>query len=263
MGALEGKVAAVTGASSGSGRAIATRFAAEGAAVCLLAREPSRLAELEQELGGDTIAISCDVGDPASVRAAFGQIAERFGKLDILVNNAAVYRPCPVEHISDDDIQRQLATNLAGPILTSRSAIPLLRAAGGGSIVNMASASGLRPTRGESPYAAAKAGVINFTKTAALELAPHRIRVNALAPDITVTEGMAAVAPPGAEARFGLTVPLGRPGHVDEMGGAAVFLAGDLSSYVTGETIHVDGGTHAASGWYHHPDTGAYILGPT
>jgi len=87
--------------------------------------------------------------------------------------------------------------------------------------------------------------------------------VNALAPDITLTEGMASVAPPGAEAGFRLTVPMGRPGDVDEMGGAAVFLAGSLSSYVTGQTIHVDGGTQASSGWYHHPKNGSYVLGPT
>ena len=117
----------------------------------------------------------------------------------------------------------------------------------------MTSIEGVRAAPGYAAYAAAKAGVINFTKTAALELAPHGIRVNALAPDITLTEGMASVAPPGAEKRFGLTVPMGRPGHVDEMAGAAVFLAGELSSYVTGQTIHVDGGTQASSGWYHHP----------
>ena len=116
---------------------------------------------------------------------------------------------------------------------------------------------------GYAAYAAAKAGVINYTKTAALELAPYGIRVNALAPDITMTEGLAAVAPQGAEERFGLTVPMGRAGHVDEMAGAAVFLAASLSSYITGQTIHVDGGTQAASGWYHHPETGAYVLGPS
>ena len=105
--------------------------------------------------------------------------------------------------------------------------------------------------------------MINFTKTAALELAPHGIRVNALAPDITITEGIQALAQPGDEDRFRSTVPMGRAGHVDEMAAAAVFLAGEMSGYITGQTIHVDGGTHAASGWYHHPDTGAYSLGPT
>ena len=104
--------------------------------------------------------------------------------------------------------------------------------------------------------------MINFTKTVALELAPHGIRVNALAPDITFTEGLAAVAPPGSHEHFGNVVPMGRVGHVDEMAGAAVFLASDLSSYVTGQTLHVDGGTHAAGGWYHHPTSGDYILGP-
>ena len=105
--------------------------------------------------------------------------------------------------------------------------------------------------------------MINYTKTAALELAPHGIRVNALAPDITLTEGIAAIAPEGTEGRFGLTVPMGRAGHVDEMAGAAIFLASELSSYVTGQTIHVDGGTHAASGWYHHAEGTDYVLGPS
>ena len=133
----------------------------------------------------------------------------------------------------------------------------------GGSITNVTSIEGVRAAPGYAAYAAAKAGVINYTKTAALELAPHRIRVNALAPDITITEGMLSVALPGAETHFRHTVPMGRAGHVDEMAGAAVFLASDLASYITGQTIHVDGGTHAAGGWYHHPETGAYSLGPT
>ncbi len=132
-----------------------------------------------------------------------------------------------------------------------------------GSIVNVTSIEGVRAAPGYAAYAAAKAGVINYTKTAALELAPHKIRVNALAPDITLTEGMMQVAPPGATERFGHTVPMGRAGHVDEMARAAVFLASDMSSYITGQTIHVDGGTSAAAGWYHHPTTGEYSLGPT
>ena len=136
------------------------------------------------------------------------------------------------------------------------------RAGIAGSIINVTSIEGVRAAPGYAAYAAAKAGVINYTKTAALELAPHGIRVNALAPDITLTEGIRSLAPPGSEERFGSTVPMGRAGHVDEMAGAAVFLASDLASYITGQTIHVDGGTHAASGWYHHPSTGDYVLGP-
>ena len=114
----------------------------------------------------------------------------------------------------------------------------------GGSIMSVTSIEGVRAAPGYAAYAAAKAGVINYTKTAALELAPFGIRVNALAPDITMTEGIAAIAP-DTGGRFGLTVPMGRAGHVDEMAGAAIFLASELSSYVTGQTIHVDGGTHA------------------
>jgi 3-oxoacyl-[acyl-carrier protein] reductase len=133
----------------------------------------------------------------------------------------------------------------------------------GGSIISVTSIEGVRAAPGYAAYAAAKAGVINFTKTAALEFAPYGIRVNALAPDITMTEGLASVAPPGAEKQFGNTVPMGRAGHVDDLAGAAVFLAGDLSTYVTGQTLHIDGGTQASSGWYHHPDTGAYVLGPS
>ena len=131
-----------------------------------------------------------------------------------------------------------------------------------GSIINVTSIEGWRAAPGYAAYAAAKAGVINFTKTVALEFAPLGIRVNALAPDITLTEGLVSVAPASSLGRFGHVVPMGRAGHVDEMAGAAVFLGSDLSSYVTGQTLHVDGGTQAAGGWYHHPETGDYLLGP-
>ena len=131
-----------------------------------------------------------------------------------------------------------------------------------GSIINLTSIEGVRAAPGYAAYAAAKAGVINYTKTAALELAPHNIRVNALAPDLTVTEGLLRVSPDGLPPGAGHMIPMGRPGHVDEMAGAAVFLASDMSSYITGQTIHVDGGTQAASGWYHNPQTGDYQLGP-
>ena len=131
-----------------------------------------------------------------------------------------------------------------------------------GSIINVTSIEGVRAAPGYAAYAAAKAGVINYTKTAALELAPHNIRVNALAPDLTVTEGLLRVAPNGLSESASHMIPMGRPGHVDEMAGAAVFLASKLSSYITGQTIHVDGGTQAASGWYHNPQTGDYQLGP-
>ena len=122
---------------------------------------------------------------------------------------------------------------------------------------------GVRAAPLYAAYAAAKAGAINFTQTLALELAPHRIRVNAIAPDLTDTEGLRAVMPAGQTPEGPQPmVPMGRAGHVDEVAGAALFLASELSTYLTGDTLHVDGGTHAAGGWYHHPKPGAYILGP-
>ena len=135
----------------------------------------------------------------------------------------------------------------------------MVAAGRGGSIVNVTSIEGVRAAPGYAAYAAAKAGVVNFTQTAAVELAPHGIRVNALAPDVCLTEGLQALQE-GSDRSPGAAVPLGRAGHVDDLAGAAVFLASDLSSYVTGHVLHVDGGTHAAGGWY--PHEGRWVLGP-
>ena len=155
-----------------------------------------------------------------------------------------------------------IRSNLTHVLLcTQQVARAMVDAGHGGSIINVTSIEGFRAAPGYAAYAAAKAGVVNFTKTAALELAPHGIRVNGLAPDVTVTEGILAISPPGFAKRASLMVPMGRLGHVDEMAGAAVFLASELSSYITGQTLHVDGGTAAASGWYHDPGDGHYILG--
>ena len=148
-------------------------------------------------------------------------------------------------------------------LCTQRVAKAMVDAGTHGSIISVTSIEGVRAAPGYAAYAAAKAGVISFTKTMALELAPHGIRVNALAPDFTLTEGLAAVAPPESVEHAAGMVPLGRVGHVDEMAGAAVFLASSLSAYVTGQTIHVDGGTNAAAGWYQKPGTGDWVLGPT
>lgn len=131
-----------------------------------------------------------------------------------------------------------------------------------GSIISLTSIEGVRAAPGYAAYAAAKAGVINYTKTAALELAPHGIRVNAIAPDITLTEGLAQLGGDAATSAMGNIVPLGRPGHVDEIASTAVFLASDMAAYLTGQTLHIDGGTQASSGWYHDPRTGDYRLGP-
>ena len=259
---LTDRVAVVTGGGAGIGRGIARGFAAFGARVAVWERNADTATAAGAEVGG--LGLTVDVRDSAEVDAALARTTTELGPVTILVNNAGGVFSSPLLETSENGFDALYRANLKHVIVcTQRVARQMAERGSGGSIISVTSIEGVRAAPGYASYAAAKAGVINFTKTAALELAPHGIRVNALAPDITMTEGMAQVAPPGAERGFGLTVPMGRAGHVDEMAGAAVFLASDMSSYVTGQTIHVDGGTHAASGWYHHPRDGAYVLGPT
>jgi 3-oxoacyl-[acyl-carrier protein] reductase len=259
---LTDRVAVVTGGGAGIGRGIARGLAAFGASVAIWERDADSTAAAADEVGG--LGIVTDVRQSAEVDAALARTVAELGPVSILVNNAGGVFFSPILETSENGWDALYRANLKHVILcTQRVARVMVEHKTGGSIISVTSIEGVRAAPGYGAYAAAKAGVINFTKTAALELAPHGIRVNALAPDITLTEGMASVAPPGAEERFGHTVPMGRPGHVDEMAGAAVFLAGDLASYVTGQTIHVDGGTQASSGWYHHPGNGSYVLGPT
>jgi NAD(P)-dependent dehydrogenase (short-subunit alcohol dehydrogenase family) len=189
QGSLEGKVAAVTGATSGSGRAIAARFADEGASVVLLARAADRLEDLESQLGPATVGLPTDVGNADSVRASFAAIADRFGKLDILVNNAAVYRPCPVEELSDEDIVAHVSTNFIGPVHTCRAAIPLLRAAGSGDIVNTST----QLTEVRYPmmtmYVSSKAALEMFSQMLMDELPDDDIRVTTFVQGTAKGEG--------------------------------------------------------------------------
>ena len=259
---LTERVAVVTGAGSGIGRGIARGFAAFGAKVAVWERNADTCAAAAAEVGG--LSLPTDVREPAEVDLALERTVSELGPVSILVNNAGGVFSSPLLETSENGWDALYRANLKHVILcTQRVARVMVEHGIGGSIMSVTSIEGVRAAPGYAAYAAAKAGVINYTKTAALELAPLGIRVNALAPDITLTEGIAAVAPEGTEERFGLTVPMGRPGHVDEMAGAAIFLASELSSYVTGQTIHVDGGTQAASGWYHRQETGAYVLGPS
>ncbi len=258
---LHGKVAVVTGGGSGIGRGVAATLAAFGARVAIWERDAETCDAAAAEVGG--LGITVDVRESAEVDAALARTRQELGDVQILVNNAGGVFSVPFLASKEKGWDALYRANLKHVMLcTQRVAQAMVAAELPGSIINVTSIEGVRAAPGYAAYAAAKAGVINFTKTVALEFAPYRIRVNALAPDITFTEGLAAVAPPGSHEHFGNVVPMGRAGHVDEMGGAAVFLASDLSSYVTGQTLHVDGGTHAAGGWYHHPATGDYILGP-
>jgi len=258
---LDGAVAVVTGGGAGIGRGIAAGFAAFGADVVVWDRDAAAATATASAVGG--LGIDVDVRDGDQVDAATARTNAERGRIDVLVNNAGGVFAAPLFDTSENGLDALYRANLKHVILCTQAVGRVMAAQGdGGSIINVTSIEGTRAAPRYAAYAAAKAGVINFTKTAALELAPAGIRVNALAPDITVTEGLTAVAPPDGERRWARIVPLGRAGHVDEMAGAAVFLASGLSSYVTGQTLHVDGGTHAAAGWYHDRHGEQYVYGP-
>jgi NAD(P)-dependent dehydrogenase (short-subunit alcohol dehydrogenase family) len=266
---LDGKVAVVTGGGAGIGRGIANGLATFGAMVAIWERDPDTCASAAAEVDG--LPVPTDVRDGAQVDTAVRATLAEYGTIDVLVNNAGGVFASSILDTSENGFDALYRANLRHVLLcTQRVARVMVDAGRGGSIVNVTSIEGVRAAPGYAAYAAAKAGVINLTKTASLELAPYAIRVNALAPDITMTEGLAALMTAGASASVSAgrptwehTVPLGRAGTVDDIAGAAVFLASSLSTYLTGQTLHVDGGTEAAGGWYHHPATGDYVLGPS
>ncbi|MGW0159677.1 SDR family NAD(P)-dependent oxidoreductase [Mycobacterium sp. NPDC003323] len=259
---LHGRVAVVTGGGAGIGRGVAAGLAAFGARVAIWERDEPTCAAAAAEIGA--LGLVTDVRDAAAVDDALARTVDRFGSVHILVNNAGGTFASPLLDTSENAWDALYRANLRHVLLcTQRVARTMVAAGHPGSIINVTSIEGVRAAPGYAAYAAAKAGVINYTRTAALELAEHGIRVNAVAPDFTLTEGLAAMATPQRLENSARMVPLGRAGHVDEVAGAAVFLASDLAGYITGQTLHVDGGTHAAAGWYRHPDSGRYVLGPT
>jgi 3-oxoacyl-[acyl-carrier protein] reductase len=258
---LDGVVAVVTGGGAGIGHGIASGLAAFGARVAIWERERERCEAVAVEVDG--LACVTDVRDEEEVDAALRRTTDELGTPTVLVNNAGGVFAAPLLETKPKGWDALIRSNLTHVLLcTQRVARAMVAAERPGSIVNITSIEGTRAAPGYAAYAAAKAGVVNLTKTAALELAPHGIRVNCLAPDVTMTEGLRAVAPPGFERGVASMVPMGRAGHVDDLAGAAVFLASELSGYVTGQTLHVDGGTAAAGGWYHRPGDGTYVLGP-
>ncbi|HVY10422.1 MAG TPA: SDR family oxidoreductase [Mycobacteriales bacterium] len=259
---LDGRVAVVTGAGSGIGRGIASGLKAFGAEVAIWERTEETGAAAAAEIGA--LGLTVDVRESEQVDDALARTETELGTVTILVNNAGGVFHSPLLETSENGWDALYRANLRHVFLcTQRVARRMVAEGIGGSVISIPSIEGVRAAPGYAAYAAAKAGVIQYTKTAALELAPHGIRVNALAPDFTMTPGIEAAAHDGVLDNIKHMVPMGRAGHVDEMAGAAVFLASELSSYITGQTIHVDGGTQAAGGWYHHPETGAYMLGPS
>ena len=242
MGLLEGHRAIVTGGASGIGAATCRRFVEEGAAVAVLDVDGSAAAAVAEPLGATVV--EADVADPGAVAAAVTTAAGSLGGLTCLVNNAGVGNVMPLADYPDGEWDRLLDVNLRGTFHGLRAALPLLRDAGGiGCVVNVASVSGLRPTRGEAPYSAAKAAVVSLTRSAALEYAPE-VRVNAVAPGFidTPLTGF-AVADPAYAGPIVAGTPLQRIGTADEVADVIVFLCSPLARYVTGETVVVDGGS--------------------
>ena len=258
---LTDRVAVVTGGGVGIGHGVAEGLAAFGASVAIWERDPDSCVSAAESIGA--LGIVTDVRDTDQVDAALDRTANELGPVTILVDNAGGTFFSPMLDTGENGWDALYKSNLRHVLLcTQRVSRRLVRGGLPGSIINITSIEGARAAPGYAAYAAAKAGVINYTKTASFELAPHNIRVNALAPDLTWTEGLQQISGGGMRPDIAHGIPMGRAGHVDEIAGAAVFLASEMSSYITGQTIHVDGGTQAAGGWYHHPETGKYQLGP-
>ncbi|MFO1147102.1 MAG: SDR family oxidoreductase [Alsobacter sp.] len=243
---LAGKVALVTGAARGIGRAIAEAFVENGATVVFSDRT---LDDLDRRPGHHALAI--DVADRQSIIAGVEAAVHAAGRIDILVNNAGIGvgpdQRKPVDEFPVDAWDQLIAIDLTGVFLMSRAAVPHMKRQGGGRIINIASVLGLVPMRLQSSYVAAKAGVVNLTRSMALELAPHGILVNGIAPGSTATEGWAkwihqAKEAQDAHARLMSHIPLARPATTQEIAHGALFLAAPESSYVTGHVLAIDGG---------------------
>jgi NAD(P)-dependent dehydrogenase (short-subunit alcohol dehydrogenase family) len=230
----------VTGAASGIGEAVARRLAADGVPVGVLDRNAEGVARVAGDIGG--LALVADVADSSALEAALAQAAEHFGGLRGLVNNAGIGNLKPLEAYTDKEVDLIWRVNVAGTFAGLRAAARLLRP-GGGAVVNVASVSGVRPTRGEAPYSAAKAAVVALTQAAALELAPD-VRVNCVSPGFVRTPLNEVLAGDDAlRATIEAGTPLGRVGTAEDVAELVVFLLSDRSSYLTGQNIVLDGGS--------------------
>jgi 3-oxoacyl-[acyl-carrier protein] reductase len=248
MFSLKDKVAVVTGASQGIGRDIALAVSQAGAKVAAAARNEEKLAALVREIaaaGGTALAVKMDVADGEQVKAGFKRVVEKFGRLDILVNNAAITRDGLAMRMKVEDWEAVLRTNLTGAHLCIQQALPTMMRARAGRIINIASVVAQMGNAGQANYVAAKAGLIGLTKAIAIEIASRNITVNAVAPGFIETP-MTDVLPDKAKEELKTQIPLGRMGSARDVAAAIVFLASDEAGYITGHVLDVNGGMYLA-----------------
>jgi len=255
MGKLEGKVAVITGAASGMGAATARLFASEGARVLVTDMNETKGQEVAEELGANGEFKKVDVSREEDVATAVDQVRSNWGRLDVIFNNAGFGGARgPIESINEDDFDLTVDVLLKGVFFGMKHAAPVMKQQGSGSIISTASVAGLQA--GESPhlYTATKAAVIHLTKSVALELGQQGIRVNAICPGVVATP--LAHGPLDEERRqkfrdrFGRSQPIGRVGETDDIAQAALFLASDDSTFITGTAMVVDGGAYAGRPWH-------------
>jgi NAD(P)-dependent dehydrogenase (short-subunit alcohol dehydrogenase family) len=272
---LSGQAAVVTGGGGGIGRAIAICLAAHGADVAVIDVIPDRCDETVARItehGRTGLGMSANVMESQQVTDAIAAAADRFGRLDILVNNAGGVTRRPFTELMEKNWRRHIDLNLISNLAATSAAVPVMIAGGrGGSIINVTSIEGSRAAPGYSVYAACKAGINNLTRTLAVEFSDHGIRVNAIAPDYTVTPGTSGnFTGPVAETRepgvaqqevMRRRIPLGRGGIDAECGHLAAFLASPMASYITGTIIPIDGGTWGSGGWI-RDKAGTWVLPP-
>lgn len=248
MFSLKGKVALVTGASQGIGRETALALAQAGAKIAAAARNEEKLASLVREIveaGGEAIAVKMDVADAEQIKAGFKQVLEKFGRLDILVNNAAITRDGLAVRMKPDDWDAVLRTNLTGAHLCIQQALGTMMRQKSGRIINIASVVAQSGNAGQVNYVASKAGLIGLTKAIAIEVASRNITVNAVAPGF-VASPMTDVLPDKVKEELNTRIPLGRMGAPRDVAAAIVFLSSDEAGYITGHVLDINGGMYLA-----------------